>query len=92
MNVVDKLIIKAKRQRGVDRLINAFVHPAESEPGKWIADGRIWNGKPGSGIVQEVRTCVSKDEAMQAINELAEKYPNHKDIVIFIDDVKSGGD
>ena len=67
----------------------AFIYPSEEEPGKWVARGDIWNGKKGSGITQAIcSTCESVDDAMKALEELAEKYPNDKDLRIFIDDLK----
>lgn len=92
MKTIDKLIIKAKKKHGVGRLVNAFIYPSEVEPEKWIADGRIWNGKPGSGIVQEACTCVSKDEALKALEELAEQYPNNENICVFINDLEDWRD
>ena len=65
------------------------IYPSEEEPGKWVARGDIWNGKKGSGITQAIcSTCESVDDAMKALEELAEKYPNDKDLRIFIDDLK----
>ena len=89
MKKVDRLIIKAKKKCGYERLVVAFIYPSEEEPGKWVARGDIWNGKKGSGITQAIcSTCESVDDAMKALEELAEKYPNDKDLRIFIDDLK----
>lgn len=89
MKKVDRLIIKAKKKCGYERLAVAFIYPSEEEPGKWVARGDIWNGKKGSGITQAIcSTCESVDDAMKALEELAEKYPNDKDLRIFIDDLK----
>ena len=89
MKKVDRLIIKAKKKCGYERLAVAFIYTSEEEPGKWVARGDIWNGKKGSGITQAIcSTCESVDDAMKALEELAEKYPNDKDLRIFIDDLK----
>lgn len=88
MKTIDRLIIKAKKKCGADRLVLAFVYPSESEPGKWVARGDIWNGIPGSGITSAICTCTSVDDALQALEELAEKHPNNKDIRIIIDDLE----
>ena len=88
MKTIDRLIIKAKKKCGVDRLMLAFVYPSESEPGKWIARGDIWNGKPGSGVTYATCTCESVDDALNALNELSEQHPNNKDITIIIDDLE----
>lgn len=89
MKTIDRLIIKAKKKCGVDRLIVAFIYPSESEPGKWVARGAIWNGVPGSGITHAVcDDCTSVDDALQALEELAERHPNNKDIRIIIDDLE----
>lgn len=87
MKAIDRLIIKAKKKRAIDRLVNAFIYPSESEPGKWVADGRIWNGKPGSGTEQIITICASMNEAKNTLHELGEQYPNHKDVRIFINDL-----
>lgn len=88
MKALDRLIIKAKKKCGVDRLEVGFISPSETEPGKWVAMGQIWNGIPGSGV----RSIIcgeydSIDEAEAAIQELSEKYPNSKDVAIFIEDI-----
>lgn len=88
MKTIDRLIIKAKRKCGADRLTVAFIYPSESEPGKWVARGDIWNGVPGSGITSAICTCASVDDALQALEELAEKHPDNKDVRIIIDDLK----
>lgn len=88
MKTIDRLIIKAKKKYGVDRLIVAFIYPSESEPGKWVARGDIWNGVPHSGITHAICTCDSVDDAIQALNELSEKHPNDKNLRIFIDDLE----
>jgi len=88
MKMIDKLIIKAKKKCGVDKLTVALIYPSETEPGKWIADGHIWDGKKGSGITRVTCLCVSIDDALQALDELAEKHPNDKDIPIIIDDLE----
>lgn len=85
MKAVDRLLIKAKRKQGVDKLVVAFVYPSEAESGKWIARGDIWNVKPHSGITYAICTCNSVDDAVQALNELSEAHPNDKDLRIFID-------
>ncbi len=88
MRALDRLIIKAKKKCGVDRLEVGFISPSETEPGKWVARGDLWNGIPGSGV----RSIIcgeydSVDEAVEAIRKLGEQYPNNKDMVILIDDV-----
>lgn len=87
MKNIDRLLIKAKKKCGVDRLVLAFVYPSESEPGKWVARGDIWNGKPG-GVTYATCTCESIDDALDALNELSEQHPNNKDIAIIIDDLE----
>lgn len=88
MKTIDRLIIKAKKKCGADRLMVAFIYPSESEPGKWIARGDIGNGVPRSGVTHAICTCDSVDDAMQALNELSEKHPNDKDLLIFIDNIE----
>ncbi len=88
MKAIDRLIIKAKKKCGADRLIVAFIYPSESEPSKWIARGDIWNGMPCNGVTHAICTCNSIDDAIQALNELSEKHPNDKDLKIFIDNLE----
>lgn len=85
MKTLDRLLIKAKKHHGTDRLSLAFIRP---DGDMWLADGRIWNGKKGSGEKSITSKHNTIDEAVQAINELAERYPNHKDIVIIVDDLQ----
>lgn len=87
MKALDRLIIKAKRKCGVDRLEVGFISHSETEPGKWVATGQIWNGMPGSGVTSASCLCDSIEEAEKALQELGEKYPNNKDVVIILDDV-----
>ncbi len=87
MKALDRLIIKAKKKCGVDRLEVGFISPSETEPGKWVAMGQIWNGIPGSGVTNASCLCDSIEEAEAALQELGEKYPNNKDVVIFIEDI-----
>lgn len=81
MKALDGLIIKAKKKCGVDRLEVGFISPSEKHQGKWVARGDIWNGVPGNGV----RSIMygeydSVEEAEKALNELAEQYPNNKDV------------
>lgn len=87
MKALDRLIIKAKKKCGVDRLEVGFISPSETEPGKWVAMGQIWNGIPGSGVTSASCLCDSIEETEKALQELGEKYPNNKDVVIFIEDI-----
>ncbi|MCX4257857.1 MAG: hypothetical protein OSJ54_13155 [Oscillospiraceae bacterium] len=87
MKALDRLIIKAKKKCGVDRLEVGFISTSETEPGKWVATGQIWNGIPGSGVTSASCLCNSIEEAEAALQELGEKYPNNKDVAIFIEDI-----
>lgn len=88
MKALDRLIIKAKNKCGYERLEIGFISPSKTEPGKWIARGDIWNGKPGNGT--GIIICGEYDsieEAEAALQELGEQYPNDKNVVIFIEDI-----
>ena len=87
MKALDRLIIKAKKKCGVDRLEVGFISPSETEPGKWVAMGQIWNGIPGSGVTSASCLCDSIEEAEKALQKKKKKYPNNKDVVIFIEDI-----
>lgn len=92
MKALDRLIIKAKKKCGTDlKLHFGMIYPSETEPGKWVARGDLWNGipydKPESKGEYATCICDSIEEAEAALQELGEKYPNNKDITIIIDDV-----
>lgn len=41
-----------------------------------LQGGDIWNGVPGSGVTHAICDgCASVDDALQALEELAEKHP-----------------
>lgn len=86
MKTIDRLIIKAKKKCGQNRLIMGFISPSETDPNKWIARGDIWGDADGKGAASESRVCDSLDEAEAFMSELAQKYPNNKDVRIFIED------
>lgn len=89
MKKVDRLIIKAKKKCGCEQLSLAFICPSEKELGKWIANGDIWNGKKYGGITRiTCDGCLSIEDAINALEEMSKKYPNRKDLVIIIDDLK----
>lgn len=88
MRKIDRLIIKAKHKFGFDGLTDAFIYPSEEESGQWVARADIWNRILGSGVRSEFYTCASIDDALQALEEVAERYPNDRDITIFIDDLR----
>lgn len=88
MKALDRLIIKAKKKCGVDRLEVGFISPSETEPGKWVARGDLWNGIPGGGVRSII--CGEYDsieKAEAALQKLSNEYPNNKDVVIFIEDI-----
>lgn len=85
MKALDRLIIKAKKKCGVDRLEVGFISPSETEPGKWVA--MLIGRTEGSGVTSASCLCDSIEEAEKALQELGEKYPNNKDVVIFIEDI-----
>lgn len=87
MKMIDRLIIKAKKKCGVEQLIIAFIEPSDDEQEKWIAKGHIHNGVPGTKMKEITFTCTSIEEALKALDELAEQYPNSKDVRIFINDL-----
>lgn len=88
MNKVDKLIIKAKRaaQRKAERIYAGFVS-YDPDTGRWIAKGDLWAGKRRGG--RRITTeHVTMDAAVDALQALADEYPNTvEDAVIFIDDL-----
>lgn len=60
----------------------------KSKRGNGLQGGDIWNGVPGNGV----RSIMygeydSVEEAEKALNELAEQYPNNKDVFIFIENI-----
>lgn len=87
MKTIDRLLIKAKKEYDTDSLINAFIYPSETEPGKWVADGRIEIGSANGKIMKAVCVCSSIDAAIEALYKLSEKHPNSQNIPIFIENL-----
>ncbi|MEG1945288.1 MAG: hypothetical protein RR058_07690 [Oscillospiraceae bacterium] len=86
MKHIDRLMIKAKEivNRCAEKLVLAFIYP---DGNMWVADGRLWDGKPGSGETSATCKCRTIDEAIEALNQLAETHPNDKPVTIIIDDL-----
>lgn len=88
MKALDRLIIKAKNKCGYEQLINGFISPSETQPGKWIARGDIWNGKKYGSVKAIIcGEYDSTEEAYEALCRLGEQYPTNKDIPIILDNV-----
>lgn len=86
MKRIDRLLMRAieEYRQNSSGLDIAFV--IEQEDGSWEAKGQLWDGKKGSGT-QEVSSIHStQEEAIEAINQLAEEYPSKEDLLIFIED------
>ncbi|MEG1074794.1 MAG: hypothetical protein RSF84_06615 [Ruthenibacterium sp.] len=86
MKHIDSLMIKAKNivNRYTEKLVQAFIYP---DGDMWVADGRLWDGKKGSGTTQCVCRCATMGEAINALNQFAETHPNDKPVIIIIDDL-----
>lgn len=94
MNRLDKLIIKAKKVCGTTelRLSYGMIFPIDG--GKWKAEGSLWNYIPyklGSRFEKASCICESVEEAIEALEQLGEQYPNKEDITIVIDDISEEG-
>lgn len=77
-----KLLKKAKNTHDLF-LFPSFVYPSETEPGKWIADGRIGNKQGKYEVVKSVHDSV--DDAIAVL----EKYPTREgSSVIIVNDLK----
>ena len=93
MDKLDRLIIKAKKQKKESelKLTVALIYESHEEPGKWVACGELWNGvKFGTSKCKTDRaTCVcdSIGECQEALEQLSEKHPNSDDLVIIVDDL-----
>lgn len=87
MNKVDKLIIRAKKaaQRKAERFFMGFVE-YDPDTGKWTAQGQLCGGKI-NGVRQIFTEHDTMEAAVDALQALADKYPNTEDAVIFIDDL-----
>lgn len=96
MKHLDRLIIKAKKVCGTTelRFSLGMVYPVDD--GKWEACGQLWNyiprNKPGSELTVAKCICDSVEDAVEALNELGEKYPNDRDVTIIIDDIPEKDD
>lgn len=86
MEHVNKLIIRAKKAalRKGRRFLSGIVFRNDS---MWLAQGSLWAGKRGEvwGITTRHDTM---EAAIDALNSLAEEYPNTvEDAVILIDNI-----
>lgn len=90
MERIDRLIIKAKQamEAKAERLTAGFIRH-DPNTGRYEARGDLWNSVEGSGV-RSIRTWHdSQQEAENALQALADEYPNPKeDIVIFYDDIE----
>lgn len=90
MERIDRLIIKAKKaaQTKAERFTVGFVS-YDPDKGQYKACGHLWNGKKGAGLTYATVWEDTKEAAIEALYELAEKYPNTiKDAVIIVDDIE----
>lgn len=88
MTKVDKLLIKAKRtaQAKAERFIMGFV-TFDPDTGKYKACGHLWAGKKGAGCRYVISEHDTPETAVDALNSLANEYPNTvEDAVIIFDD------
>lgn len=82
---IDRLLIRARKEHAFDMLLTAFICPAGH--GKWMLNAQLWNGKPGNGVKVITCVCNSIKDAQKTLDELSEKYPNNKNVPVFIDDL-----
>ncbi|EOS39738.1 hypothetical protein D3Z53_26670 [Lachnospiraceae bacterium] len=89
---IDRLIIKAKKKCGTTalRLSLGFVSPVDG--GRWEAHGQLWNYIPynKAGHKLEIATCIcdSIEDALEALDQLSEEYPNDRNVRIIIDSLE----
>lgn len=85
MQRIDKLLIKAQRAaKGGLELILAMVVP---DGNSWAAVVHLWDGKNGHSPTIQQSTWPTMDAAVEHIHELANEYPNSRDVPIIIDDL-----
>lgn len=90
MERIDRILIKAKKaaQAKAERFIMGFV-TYDPDEGRYKAFGHLWNGRKGAGLTYATVWEDTKEGAVDALRELAEKYPNTvEDTVIFIGDIE----
>lgn len=86
MQRVDKLMILAKKKYGNDGK-EVGVCFVDLIGGQWMAKADIWDGRSGGGI-QRIESChKTEGEAIQALYDLSEKYPNSQDVTIIVNDI-----
>jgi hypothetical protein len=94
MKHIDRLIIKAKKTCGITelRFSLGMVYPIDGD--KWVARGQLWNyipcGKPGHRLEIATCTCNSVEDAIEALEQLSEEYPNKEDVPILTMDYGEG--
>ena len=88
MRRIDRLYIKAVKNKilAAKSLDIAFV--TETETGQFEAKGMLWDGRPGSMSEDDVIISLhdTQEQAIEAIYRLAEQYPNREDVRIIIED------
>ena len=88
MKAIDRLIIKAKEKCGYEQFVHGFISPSETQAGKWVASGNIWNGKKyGSERVVICGEYDSIEEAYEALCKLMVQYPSNEEVTIFQGDI-----
>ncbi|MEA4933730.1 MAG: hypothetical protein VB071_09195 [Lawsonibacter sp.] len=86
MKQINRLLIEAKKMAGLCG-VQLSLAMIDREGDQWSAKGYLWDGVTGSQLMQESAVRPTLDAAMGFIYELAEKYPNSRDVAIIIDDL-----
>ena len=82
MKLIDRLLSKV--QPHAERLSMAFIKVSE-ETGFYIADCRLWDGVAKSGGHSIITEHETEQGAREAIDHIAQQYPNKEAVLIFDD-------
>lgn len=82
MNQVDRLMIKAKRLAagGLELCVGIVAQDGD----KWKSTAHLWDGVNPATVDNAQHT--TKDDAIDYLHTLAEKYPNTRDVPILVVD------
>ena len=88
MKLIDKMLFLIESRS--ERLVMAFIDLDESS-GLYIVTCCLWDGVTGSGEQRITTEHATEQEAREAIERIANQYPNRKRIPVFINDLELDG-
>lgn len=92
MEHIDRLLIKAKQSCSTvaGEFMQGFVSFDDARS-VFVADARIWVKKGNPSVTRILSEHSTQTVAIEAVQDIAERYPNRRDIVVIIDDIQESG-